>query len=288
MAVEFELVFRGNYAEDHLLDFYDAAQAMEGFQRSLALTTHLILNGKIITQAPALKNAAILVAPPSEGSWKVTAVVVSALLGGIYKAGTAPKDTPLGNLVRSAYDYVIKESLGFHVDYDSTLGKQLDETRRSGLPAKELSQARFDSLVEKCEGAVKEMHRPITKSETASEAIIYGGEKLKTIGTILTPETFSYISFTEERPGTGRYSGRVTSYNVNTYKGRIYLSEEGRPVPFELAESARRSRAISAITRSLSASAQKKGEPYAISFEAVQFESRTQRLKSLLITQILA
>jgi len=47
--VEFSLSFEGDRADRHELDFYDAAQAMLGFQRSLAITTHLVLNGKVIT-----------------------------------------------------------------------------------------------------------------------------------------------------------------------------------------------------------------------------------------------
>jgi hypothetical protein len=54
----------------------------------------------------------------------------------------------LGHLVASAYDYVVPETLGFRVDDDKTLGKQLDETRSFGTPMpKFLKQARFDSLL---------------------------------------------------------------------------------------------------------------------------------------------
>ncbi|WP_455750023.1 DUF7946 domain-containing protein [Rhodobacter capsulatus] len=55
--MEIKLSYTGRTAEAHQLDFYDAAQAMVGFQRSLALTAHLVINGTIITQAPSLKGA---------------------------------------------------------------------------------------------------------------------------------------------------------------------------------------------------------------------------------------
>ena len=73
-TVEFTLSFTGSRAELNQIDFYDVSQALVGFQRSLALTTHLILNGKIITQAPALKGAEIIATPPVAGSWKLPAV----------------------------------------------------------------------------------------------------------------------------------------------------------------------------------------------------------------------
>ena len=115
-AVEVTLSFMGDRADESEIEFYDVAQALIGFQRSLALTTHLILNDEIITQAPSLDGAQILALPPEPGSWKITAAIM--LTGAFYTLGTAPKDTPIGNLISSAYDYVISETLGFHVDYD--------------------------------------------------------------------------------------------------------------------------------------------------------------------------
>lgn len=118
-AVEFRLSFRGNDSDKHQIDLYDVSQALIGFQRSLALTTHLVLNGEIITQAPALKGARIFASPAKEGSWEI----IATILAGIYAIGTAPKDTPIGHIVRSVYDYMVSQSLGVHVDYDKTIGQ---------------------------------------------------------------------------------------------------------------------------------------------------------------------
>ena len=73
--IGFTLSFEGNDADNYQLDFYDAAQAMIGFQRSLAITSHLVLNGEVITQAPSLKGARIIAVPPEEGSWKILALL---------------------------------------------------------------------------------------------------------------------------------------------------------------------------------------------------------------------
>src|SRR4051794_8941447 len=112
-TVEITLSYSGSRADQNEIDLYDVGQGLIGFQRSLALTTHLVLNNEIITQAPALKGAEILALPASEGSWKITAAVAVT----IWTIGTAPKASPLGHLISSAYDYVISETLGFHVDY---------------------------------------------------------------------------------------------------------------------------------------------------------------------------
>jgi hypothetical protein len=130
------LSFSGRDAARHEIDLYDVGQALVGFQRSLALTTHLILNDKIITQAPSLEGAQILALPAEEGSWKITAAVVVAL----YTAGTAPRDTPLGHLISSAYDYVISETLGFHVDYSKTIGQSYKELRNKKVEVRSVKR----------------------------------------------------------------------------------------------------------------------------------------------------
>lgn len=111
------LSYEGGLADNNVLDMYDAARGLAGFHRSLALTTHLLLNGEIITQAPSLKGAQIIATTPEEGSWKVTAVV----LAGIWAVTSASKDTVPGHILFSAYDYVIRSTLGFPVDFDKTL-----------------------------------------------------------------------------------------------------------------------------------------------------------------------
>lgn len=167
--IEFTFSFGGNEAENHRIDFYDIAKSLEGFQRSLALTTHLLLNNEVITQAPALKKATIYAIPPKAGSWEITAVI-GILFTGIYKLGTLPKDVPLGHIVHSAYDYVLSKSLGVNVDYNKTLGQLYEEGKTGELPI--IRESQLDSIIEKCSSSIKEMHRPIYKSSTAIDAKI--------------------------------------------------------------------------------------------------------------------
>jgi hypothetical protein len=287
-ALEVTLQFRGRNADQHEVDLYDVSQALVGFERSLALTTHLVLNDEIITQAPALKGARIFARPSNPGSWELTAAIVIVSAGALYKLGTAPKDTPIGHLIRSAYDYVISQSLGFHVDYDKMLGQQYKEARDQDDDINVLSPARFDSLIEKCDTAVKEMHRPIYKSETADQGQVFSnmGSERVAIGPPLTIETYDYIAYTETSPSSVELTGRVSSYNINTFKGRIYTETYGRPVPFELSEHLRDRQTISIITRSLDANAQdRSGGDF--SFVAFENHSRSRRLKSLFVTDIL-
>ena len=62
-VVTFRLSYEGNESDRQQIDLYDVSQALIGFQRSIALTTHLVINREVITQAPFLKGARILAAP---------------------------------------------------------------------------------------------------------------------------------------------------------------------------------------------------------------------------------
>jgi hypothetical protein len=288
-ALEITLSYTGRDADRSEIDLYDVGQALIGFQRSLALTTHLILNNEIITQSPSLDGAQILAHPSRRGSWELTALIAitPVALHALYRLGTAPKDTPIGHLIRSAYDYVISETLGFHVDYDKTLGVQYEELTRQGVT--KLPQTRFDSLIEKCEVAIREMHRPISKSETATKGRLITKVDANTapLRHPLTIKTYEHIAFTERSPETTDFVGRISSYNINTFKGRAYIGREGRPVPFELSENARDDASVATITGSLSLNARdRKDEAADIEFVAFENRSRSGRLKSLYVTQI--
>ena len=248
-AIKFSLTFDGGEADNHRIDFYDVTQALVGFHRSLALTTHLVLNGEILTQSPSLKNATILSPPPEEGSWKFTATI----LGGIFLATTAEKDNPFGHLIYSAYDYVISESLGFHVDYELSLGEQYERhIKEKNIP--KVNQDQFDLLIEKCHKPIKEIHRPIFKTKSATSAVIDSnieGNK-RVVGRFMDIGTYKYLEeeFVSKKPK--RIRGMVTSYNSNTYKGRIYVADERRRVPFELSGDCRSNREVQLILQSLS------------------------------------
>lgn len=283
--LQIELSYEGSSAEAHQLDFYDATVALMGFQRSLALTTHLVLNNEVITQAPALKGARIFAEPPEEGSWKILASVTS-IGAAIFALGTADKDTPIGNLVSSAYDFVISKTLGFHVDYDKTLGQQYEELKKTNPEAKKLEESRFDSVIEKCEVAVRDMHRPIISSQSATKASIYRVDRSKpiSIGQTLDYQSYNYMMEIKPRSTNGYFQGKISSYNLNTFKGRVFLLDEGRPVSFELAEDSRNLRTISLITESLSANAGSRDLDIGlIGFTGIALETRTGRLKNIII-----
>jgi hypothetical protein len=283
--LEISLSFTGNDADKHLLDFYDAAEALQGFQRYIALTTHFLLNDEIIVQAPKLKGAELFISSPEAGSWKVVAYVV-----GILGVGTTmSKDTVLGHLYFSAYDYVISKSLGFPVDYDKSLGEsysKLQADQKAKLP--KLSEERLNSLMEKCENSIISMHRPIISSCTASRADIKINQT--PITGYLSQSSYNYMTEDDEAKEIFNLSGNISSYNINTFRGRIYITEEKRPIPFEIIKNNRDDINIIKITQNLVDTQKNKitlsQEEQFISFSAYKILSQDGRLKKLNIIEI--
>jgi len=106
------------------------------------------------------------------------------------------------------------------------------------------------------------------------------------VGPVLTRETYEYVLFTSRGDMPLDAEGRVSSYNMNTFKGRFFLNEEQRPIPFELASNTRDARSVRIITDSLAANAQNYGAGM-IKCQAFREFSRTGRLKRLLIVEVL-
>jgi hypothetical protein len=134
------------------------------------------------------------------------------------------------------------------------------------------------------------MHRPIAKTHTADEATITAkiGTTEREIGSPLNLETYEYVAHTDRGTDSFEFVGRVSSYNSNTFKGRVYITDEGRPIPFELSDTARSIDGIIKITASLAAYAQRKPEGEGVFvFNGFRNTSRSGRLKSLYITEVL-
>jgi hypothetical protein len=272
--VQFELSYSGSDSDNNEIDLYDVSQALVGFQRSLAITTHLILNGEIITQAPALKGAQILAFPSEEGSWKIKAGIL--ILGtAAYYASIAPNNTPLGHLVYSAYDYVISESLGFHIDYKKSLGRLYEESKKNNIKLPLVREAQLDSVIEKCSTAITEIHRPIYKTKTAKIARIHTNidNQQVALNPVFSFKSFQYIIEEHTENEVNIIRGFVSSYNSNTYKGRIYVPEEERPISFELAEHVRGEVGIKLIVESLRANALRNFET-----ESIEIYCKVQRI----------
>lgn len=276
--IEFELVFEGGRADEGLLEFYDAARALAGFQRSLALTTHLAINGEIITQAPSATGFEIFVPPPIRGSWKTVALIVFSSSITISAAG---KDSPLGQIVTSLYDAALYNTMGFHVDYTKTLQQQYSEH----FEHNDITEEKIDSLCEKIESSVADMHRPIVISKSANSGIVRrcGRDKLE-VGPYLSVETYNYVRQSTLSDDIEVIQGYVSSYNINTFKGRLFSLVEHRPISFELDDRAKDSRTVGALTTSQHLNGQKRNDPQAlVEFHCRRIVSANNKTKRYLV-----
>ena len=294
------LKYTGGASDKHEIDLYDVAHALVGFQRTIALTTHLVLNGDIITQVPSLKGADIIALPPEKGSWELTAAVTITSTA-LYYLGTAPNDTPLGHLIHSAYDYVVKKTLGFNVDYNKSLGQQIEELQNNETNTTINIQDKFNELAEKCEPAIKDMHRPISGKGTADTAIISTiiDGKRHTIGHPINIDTYNYIVHDITRKELVSFGGLITGYNSKTYTGRmdvpVNLLDDSEPnrkdivsVRFKLSGAAKNKQSATIITDALADEVKHRGgtTDNMIFCNAYKVTSKSGRLKSVKIISV--
>lgn len=240
----------------------------------------------MITQSPSAKGFQLFVVPPEEGSWKTG---INIIFGTALVVGVASKDSALGFLAVSALDYVIQESLGIEVDFDKTLGKQLQEAKEDELIPQLLGADRFDSLIEKVEPGLRQCHRPIVFSETALNAQInYAvGRKTGTLDGFFDAETYEYISETIRAEDLEDFSGVVSSFNANTFNGRLYMKELQRTVPFELDAATRSVRSRTAIVGSLFESTSRRNQfQERVTIRGFRNESVNGRLKKIYVTEV--
>ena len=160
---------------------------------------------------------------------------------------------------------------------------------RARVPLNPQPQSKLDAVIEKCEFSIKEMHRPIIWSKTANSATVSStvNGNVIPLTPILDAETYEYMDITREEDTPIRFRGYVSSYNMNTFKGRIFVPDEGRPVAFHLNDSARNSKVISRITASLAENATSGASLKAI-ITCIGFRnvSKSGRLKSYRIIDV--
>lgn len=295
--IEFTLKYQGRLASaSNSVQLYDIAQALVGFERTISLTTHLLLNGEVLTQSPSAKGFQLYSVPFEQGSFASKAILT---LGGgaltvITAAGVAPPNTAFGWLAKSAVEYVVEETLGFEPNFEESLGKQIEKYRARETNtkiSKDLTIGRFDSLIEKIEPGIKSIHRPIVKSGSAETAQI--DYRIGSDGGILdgyfSPETFDYVDRTITSEDFDEYCGNISSYNTNTFRGRMYVPSQKRTIPFELSHEMRSLTIINLITNSLRSNGQRRAASLFsndtdLCFEALRNESVNKRLKSLYVT----
>ena len=178
--------------------------------------------------------------------------------------------------------------MGFPVDFD----KSLSQSHGDYLKQKKITAEKLDSLIEKTEASIGDMHRPIVASQSAKFAHLLGIDGKVSpipIGPELSFETYGYLSKTYLDKDLSDVVGIVSSFNVNTHKGRIFVYDEGRPIAFELQDGVKNGRAMFRIANSLRTNARKTNlEQGRITLRGRRMLSSNDRLKAFLVEEVLA
>lgn len=284
------LSYEGSFADSHLLDFYDFVRAIQGFERSLALTTHLVLNREVITQVTALKGAQILCSPPQAGSFKFPGWIVAASAA-TFALGSLKNDNPLGHIIYSTYEYVVFEATGQKVDYEESLRETYEKAKKQGstgliMPRK----SQLDSLIEKVEPSISDMHRPVMGSKTADSVRIYDSRTLKSKSgspIVLDASTHEGLRYRKRGSALEKHAGCVSSFNMNTFNGRIVTSPETRPIPFYITPAGRNPKYIKRIVNSFSNNiSQPYSEESFVKITAFVDRTRTGRIAKFNIVRV--
>jgi hypothetical protein len=199
------------------LGAYDASVALYGIARSLSITTHYVLHGKIIKKAPALRGAKVLVLPPREGSFDFIAPIVDFV-------SSRSEDIALSLTVGMAGNYL--------VDLTKLLYRRLTGQSEQVVTGQVESLRRekpgeVDALGDALEEDVVRMHRPL--DGPVQYFNIYGGHQ--NIGQF-DRATYDYAKTKILGENVEDFEGNVASFNANSLNGRFWLITDERTVSF--------------------------------------------------------
>lgn len=133
------------------------------------------------------------------------------------------------------------------------------------------------------------MHRPIFKTSTATTAKISAkvGNENKALSTVLTMDTYAHIQEDLFKDDKNLMHGYISSYNINTFTGRIYATEVNRPIPFELSHDLQNNpKIIELVVDSLRENALKMKDRKQLKCLVNKIESKTGKLKKYYIVSM--
>lgn len=201
-----KFTFENGIADDHRLDLYDAAVSLNGIARSLAITTHALVNGEIRTHGESAHGAKFFLLPSRKGSFIVEAAIwIGAAIG--------------SGVVYDFIKYGFQEATGIGDDTEDrskALQKRIEPT--------------IGELPATLESALVDVHRPIRRD---SEMIIKVSRPRGEVLITFDENTAGYLE-----PHVAKVDepivGNVTRYNTLSRWGKFYDRSQGRVISFFL------------------------------------------------------
>lgn len=218
-----KFVYNGGHAEENRLDLYDGAQSLEGIARSLVITTHALINGRVRTHGDRAQGAEFYLHPSSRGSFIIEASVL--LTGSVVSAGVF-------------YGFIKKT-------FRDAVGLESEEEVPT-TPLRDRLEPIQGEISAALEAPLMTAHRPILQNPEMTLAITRPrGETLVTFDS----DTGNALRSTEH-PLATPIIGHVTRYNTISRWGRLYDRSRRKVISFLLsAEATEREKSL--ITWSL-------------------------------------
>ncbi|MBV8972287.1 MAG: hypothetical protein JO290_08345 [Sphingomonadaceae bacterium] len=252
--------FQGHEAEQHRLEAYDGLEALAGLARAATLIAHYAATGKIRHRKPYDEKLRFYFEDTRPGSLEAILALVSTP-GGTIAAGIATGVA--GNFVYALLARVWKRAVG--------------RERESPLnfDGAHIGAGDIDALAEAVEPALTRGHQWIRSS---GQQIVISGNNNQVA--IFDSSSKEYLVNEVIAEGYDIQDVSVASLNVNSRRGRVYLADLGRTVPFTTARDAT-PRTIPTLAEYLSEYADNSGATVNIKFQRVYYQDG--RLKRLIV-----
>lgn len=253
----------------HALSAYDAAQALYGIARSLSITTHYAVNGRVIKQATSLTNAKVLVTPPRAGSFEFIVPIVDLVTSREVVQGTI--STVAGGLILGLAGLIYRRATG---QPEQKLGEDVAKLQRE-------RHGDIDALTETIDQDIQRIHRPFLGAGV-THLNIYGGENHICI---FDQKTYDYAKTKILGDKPEEFVGNIASFNANTFNGGVWLKEEGRVIAFKKD----RSTSIKDEERALlawSLSEYAHGRSGMLRIEGIALRSKQRQLKRIFVMSV--
>jgi hypothetical protein len=217
ITVRLHFKYDGGTATAGELEIYDAAVALRGVSRALAITTHAFINEEVRVRGERAVGARILTHPPTRGSYDqlVTILLDPVALPSAIAIGVA------GNALWDFIKVVWSRAAGILADPSTPTVRRLQDRIEPIVGDLEVA----------LEPALRDMHRPIQTDRQVTMQLVR-----PRVGTIVTfdDETLSYITPSVEESDIVDVIGNVTRYNILSGYGRMYDDAAERTLPFQV------------------------------------------------------
>jgi hypothetical protein len=201
--------------EPNRMELYDGAKTIFGLGRALQITSHYLVTRKVVFQAPAAHAARLYLKPAKRGSYEqIIEIVISnkeaiaaAVVVGVTK-----------DILKDFITFVFQGVCGIVTRTSTRIVQEIADQHRADLEALE------EALV----GPLADAHRAVETNRARTRL------KIEDRGITLDQDTLDHVRRKVRLPGAKKLEASISSYNINSRKGRLHNKQLGRTIPFRI------------------------------------------------------